>query len=84
MTKELTIKNLQEWISDLEELAAAKSKAQGRYDQALEALKAQGYESIEDAQAGLEELKVQEKEAIAEASELMEQFKEEFSAYIEV
>jgi len=59
----VSIEEYRKLKTKVEERKKAAAKAEGAYDEAMRRLKAAGFDSIEDAEAGLKQLKAEEAEA---------------------
>lgn len=77
------IKDLTKWKKDLEDLGVERGKAEGRLEQAMDALKNLGYDSIEEAKKELDRLVKEKEEADREAQALLKEFEEKYADFIE-
>lgn len=77
------IKEVEKWKKDLEDLSVEKGKAEGRYEQAMDALRELGFETIEAAKEELDRLVEKKVKAEAETKELLETFKVKYADYID-
>ncbi len=77
------IETVEKWKKDLEDLSVEKGKAEGRYEQAMDALRELGFETIEDAKDELDRLTQKKLKAEEDVKELLETFKEKYADYIE-
>lgn len=64
--------------SKVEDIKNKRARAEGAYEEALKSLKALGYESIEEAQAGLTKLRQQASEAEEAYQQEMKSFREKW------
>lgn len=77
------VKKLTAKIADLEELATEKAKAEGRYEEALSALKKAGYDSVEDAVEARKQMVEDKEKAKANALEILEKIEVDYADHIE-
>ncbi len=77
------IEELEGWKKDLELLAAERSKAEGKLEQAMDTLKVLGFDSIEEAKIELTRLLTEKEEVVETASNLIKVFKEKYAEHIE-
>jgi len=78
------VKEMQKWKTDLDDLGVEKGKAEGRLEQAMAALKAAGFSTIDEARAELARRIAAKEKAEADARLLLDGFKEKYKDHIEV
>jgi len=73
---------LEKWKEKLNDLDKNRIKAEGRLEQALESLKALGYNSVDKAEDHLEQLKEDYEKATEEAEDLIKILEEKYGKYL--
>lgn len=77
------VEELEQWKKDLEELSVEKGRAAGRLEQAMENLKAKGFDTVEAAEAELAKLTDLKEKQETKARLKLKHFKEKYANFIE-